>query len=59
MKRTRSTGVALVTAAMLFNGTGAAYAATMHAPPSAHPRVKANASHSPTKWQIAGGSYRT
>jgi len=38
---------------MLLNGTAAAYAAPMHAPPAAHPRVKANTSHSPTESQIA------
>ncbi|MCN9240406.1 hypothetical protein NGF19_06290 [Streptomyces sp. RY43-2] len=52
MKRTRAAGVALVAAALLFDGTGAAYAATTHASPSAHPHVRANASHSPTKRQI-------
>ena len=53
MKRTRATGVALVAAALLFNGSGVAYAAAMHAPPSAHPRVKEKSTHLPTKRQIA------
>ncbi|MEV5987709.1 SgcJ/EcaC family oxidoreductase [Streptomyces sp. NPDC052051] len=48
MKRTRAAGVALVAAALLFDGTGAAYAATTHASPAAHPRMSANASHAPT-----------
>ncbi|MEW2623820.1 SgcJ/EcaC family oxidoreductase [Streptomyces sp. NPDC048106] len=53
MKRTRATGVALFAAALLVSGTGAAYTAETHAPPSAHSPAPANAATSPTKGQIA------